>query len=128
MRRILFAALTIILMAGVIPNPAGAQDVGIKVVFKDGIYGGLAGTLVGGALLAFRNHPEDHLDLIAKGAAIGVITGVAYGFYDASRSSVAELESGTVYVGFPTTQFYFDSGPAGKNPLAARLNLFTWRY
>jgi hypothetical protein len=49
------------------------------MVFKDGVYGGLAGALVGGAALAFKDHPGDHLNYLSYGAAIGVFVGVTYG-------------------------------------------------
>jgi hypothetical protein len=127
MRRIIIVVLIAALGGWWFPKTAAAQDGGSKIIFKDGIYGGLAGTLVGAALLAFRDHPKDHLDLVAKGAAVGVIAGVAFGFYDTSRS-VAELENGNVYVRIPAPRYDIETGPTGKNSFGARVNLFTWRY
>jgi len=44
-------------------------------------YGVLAGTLVGAATLAFTNKPGDNLNKIARGASIGLYTGIVLGLY-----------------------------------------------
>ena len=44
-------------------------------------YGVLAGTLVGAATLAFTKRPGDHLGNIARGASIGLYTGIGLGLY-----------------------------------------------
>ena len=55
-----------------ISTPSFAADSALKEIFEDGFYGGLTGTLVGAALLAFTSKPGDHLDYLGVGAAIGV--------------------------------------------------------
>ena len=70
-----------VLMSG----SAQAQDPELEDIFMDGLYGGLAGALVGAAALAFTSEPKDHLNSIAIGAGVGVIVGTAYGIYSASR-------------------------------------------
>ena len=42
--------------------PCLATDNAFKEIFEDAFYGGLAGTLIGGALIAFTHKPADHLD------------------------------------------------------------------
>lgn len=74
---------------------------GMKTVFEDGFYGGLAGTLVGAALLAFTNKPEDHLDYVGYGAAAGTLVGVTFGVFQATRA-FAEVDNGKVKFAFPT--------------------------
>ncbi len=44
-------------------------------------YGVLAGTLVGTASLAFTDRPGDNLNNIARGASLGLYTGIALGLY-----------------------------------------------
>lgn len=44
-------------------------------------YGVLAGTLVGAASLAFTNKPGDNLNRVARGASLGLYTGILLGLY-----------------------------------------------
>ena len=44
-------------------------------------YGVLAGTLVGGATLAFSDKPGDNLNKVARGASIGLYAGILLGAY-----------------------------------------------
>ncbi|MGE4133934.1 MAG: hypothetical protein AB7F86_20020 [Bdellovibrionales bacterium] len=44
-------------------------------------YGVLAGTLVGAASLAFVDKPSDNLNKVARGASLGLYTGILLGLY-----------------------------------------------
>jgi hypothetical protein len=44
-------------------------------------YGVMAGTLVGAASLAFEDRPSDHLSKVARGASLGLYTGILLGVY-----------------------------------------------
>jgi hypothetical protein len=44
-------------------------------------YGVLAGTLVGAASLAFVSKPSENLNRVARGASIGLYTGILLGLY-----------------------------------------------
>ena len=44
-------------------------------------YGVLAGTLVGAAGLAFTSNPGDNLNMVARGASLGLYAGIFLGFY-----------------------------------------------
>ena len=44
-------------------------------------YGVLAGTLVGAAALAFTANPGDNLNMVARGASLGLYAGIFLGFY-----------------------------------------------
>jgi hypothetical protein len=44
-------------------------------------YGVLAGTLVGAASLAFVDKPGDNLNRVARGASLGLYSGIILGFY-----------------------------------------------
>src|SRR5690349_17674746 len=81
--------------------PCIAADNIFKELFENTLYGGLAGTLVGGAFLAFTKKPSDHLDFLAAGAATGVLAGVTYSVVKQSRSLVA-IEDGKVKLAIPT--------------------------
>lgn len=45
------------------------------------MYGVLAGTLVGAASLAFTKRPGDNLNRVARGASLGLYTGILLGIY-----------------------------------------------
>ena len=81
--------------------PCIAADNVFRDLFENSLYGGLAGTLVGGALLVFTKKPSDHLDYLAVGAATGVLAGVTYSVVKQSRSLVA-IEDGNVKLAIPT--------------------------
>ncbi|ACM21354.1 hypothetical protein Geob_3011 [Geotalea daltonii FRC-32] len=72
-----------------------------KEIFVNSIYGGLAGTLVGGAMLAFTRRPADHVDRLAYGAAAGALLGAGYGVFKGTRS-LMEVEDGKVKFAMPT--------------------------
>src|SRR3569623_2971746 len=44
-------------------------------------YGVMAGTLVGGASLAFTTQPSENLNRVARGASIGLYAGILLGLY-----------------------------------------------
>ncbi|MFZ3073287.1 MAG: hypothetical protein WA162_08590 [Thermodesulfobacteriota bacterium] len=69
-----------------------AEDV-MKDTLNDAVYGALIGGLSGAAVMAFTDEPNDHLDYIPKGAAIGVLVGVLYGLVVHSEAlSISEME------------------------------------
>ncbi len=91
--------------------PCSAEDSAFKNIFENAFYGGLAGTLVGGALLAFTKKPGDHLDYLSVGAASGVLAGAAYGLVKSSRA-FAEIDNGTVKLAMPTIMPEFQEANA----------------
>ncbi len=62
MRKMIVALLLIGTMGWWIPNQAAAAENNFESSLKDGFYGGLAGALVGGAILVFKDDPGDHLN------------------------------------------------------------------
>jgi NhaP-type Na+/H+ or K+/H+ antiporter len=56
----------------------------LEVVFWDSLMGAGIGALVGGATLAFMEHPSDHYERIAQGASIGLVCGLGFGIYEIS--------------------------------------------
>jgi len=80
--------------------PCHAAETAFKEIVKDSIYGGLAGTVVGAAVMAFSSKPGDHLEYMAYGAAAGVLGGAAYGYF--TSRALVEVDSGKVKFAIPT--------------------------
>lgn len=82
-----------ILLAISLFGPASAFAQGANTLPPDGqgnptrefvmscTYGVLAGTLVGAASLAFTDKPSDNLNKVARGASLGLYTGILLGLY-----------------------------------------------
>lgn len=62
-----------------IPQKAKAEP--MREFIMSCTYGVLAGTLVGGASLAFSDKPGDNLNKVARGASIGLYAGILLGAY-----------------------------------------------
>lgn len=77
-----------------------SEDTVFMEVVTDAMLGGLAGGLVGAAVLAFTKHPGRHLDYMAYGAAGGVVAGGVYGLIN-SRGSLMEIKNGGVTFDVP---------------------------
>jgi hypothetical protein len=80
--------------------PCRAADAPFKEILHDSIYGGLTGTVLGAAVLAFTRKPSEHLEYMAYGAAAGLLGGAAYGYF-ASRALI-EVDKGKVKFAIPT--------------------------
>ena len=70
-------------------------------VLKGTGYGAIVGTLIGAAVMAFTDDPGDNLDYLYKGAAVGAIGGMIYGFYEAETFATID-EDGNVKFAMPT--------------------------
>ncbi|RNC70372.1 MAG: hypothetical protein ED859_06040 [Desulfuromonadales bacterium] len=112
-RQFIFA-LFVVLPLSLFAAPCRAEDDGAVTIFRNSFYGGLAGGLVGAALLAFTEKPGNHLDYIGYGAAAGVIAGAAYGVVKSTRA-LAEVENGKVKLAMPTIlPDYIPAGARGE--------------
>ena len=94
----LFLSLVLLVSSAL---PAAAQENAFKEIFEDALYGGLAGTLIGAATLAFTKKPADHLRNLGIGAGVGVIAGTAYGLVKTTKA-LAQVENGKVRFAVPT--------------------------
>ncbi len=72
-----------------------------SVILKGTGYGAIVGTLVGAAVMAFTDDPGDNLDYLYKGAAVGAIGGMLYGFYEAETFATID-ENGNIKFAMPT--------------------------
>ena len=76
------------------------SQAGGAVVFKNTLYGALTGALIGGASLVFTSEPEEHLDYILYGAAIGTMVGALFGTYEAL--AFINFNNGDIKYALPT--------------------------
>ena len=108
--------------------PCLAMDNVFKEIFENAFYGGLAGTLVGGALVVFTHKPADHLDRIGYGAATGVLVGATYGIVKSSRA-LAQMENGRVKFAMPTIMPDIqDTNSKGQTPIVFMAELIRGKF
>lgn len=66
------------------------------------LYGGVIGSLLGGALVLLSDNPEDNLGYIASGAGVGILVGAVYGIASSGVvQSLGEVEDGEIKFGLP---------------------------
>ena len=70
---------------------------------RDSLYGGLIGALLGTAVLFLTDNPDDHIEYIPTGAAVGILAGAAYGMTMSTMvTAAAEVDKDGVSFGLPT--------------------------
>ncbi len=105
--------------------PCRAAENAFKEIFTDSVYGGLSGTLVGGAVMAFTKRPGDHLDYMAYGAATGIMVGAAYGI----GKAMVEMDSGKVKWSMPTViPDVQDTNSKGQTPIVVMATLLRGKF
>lgn len=105
--------------------PCHAAENAFKTIFTDSLYGGLTGSLVGAAVMAFAKKPGDHLDYMAYGAATGVLVGAAYGI----GKAMVELDNGRVKLSMPTViPDIKDSNSKGQTPIVVMAELLRGKF
>lgn len=102
---------------------ATAAENPLKIVLEDAIYGGVIGTLIGAATIAFTDHKSDHIDNIGYGAAIGVIAGTGFGLYTNIDRSLVEYENGKVRIAMPTVIPKLQESSSGQMVVSFRADL-----
>lgn len=98
-KRILMRVLSFFILV-IWTAPCSAAESAFKEVLQDSLYGGLTGTLIGAAVMAFTKRTGNHLDYLGYGAAGGAIVGAAVGFSLINRS-LAEVDHGKVKFAIP---------------------------
>jgi hypothetical protein len=127
MQKMIVVLLLVTLISWIHPKLTAAAENSFKTIFKDGFYGGLAGALAGGAVLAFTDKPGDHLNYLSYGAAIGVIAGTVFGLVQTTQAMV-QLENGRIAVGLPVPETRTASGLMGSSETEVRVGLFSWHF
>jgi hypothetical protein len=81
-KKFLLSLMTVTFVSGVItlPSQQAKADAGHEFLMSV-TYGTLAGALLGTASLAFKDHPRDNLQTIARGASLGLYFGILLGLY-----------------------------------------------
>lgn len=125
--KMVFAAtLSFVLLA---VAPAAARSDGFQGVFKDAIFGGLTGGLVGAAVMVFEEKPFDHAEYIAYGAAAGIMVGTFFGIIYSSRPrALAQVENGKLTYAFPMPVPVVEPGRNGHAAFGLRTELFSARF
>jgi hypothetical protein len=75
--------------------------------------------------MAFTKKPGDHLDYLGYGAAVGVLTGAAYGI----GKAVVEMDSGRVRFSMPTVVPEIqETNSKGQTPLVFTATLIRGKF
>jgi len=104
--------LAILTTAVMISQPARGAENQAREFVMSCTYGVLAGTLVGAASLAFTSKPSDNFGRVARGASLGLYTGILLGLYvvyvvpgleeNAEEEQVGRLEDKIPFMIAPT--------------------------
>jgi hypothetical protein len=82
--------------------PCSALESTFKETLQDAFYGGVAGTLVGAAVMAFTKRMGNHLDYMGYGAAGGILVGAVVGLATPPSRSLAMVDKGKLHFTIPT--------------------------
>jgi hypothetical protein len=108
--------------------PCSAAETAFKEVFQDALYGGMAGTLIGAAVMAFTKRTGEHLDYMGYGAAGGALVGAAVGLTLINRS-LAELDKGKVKFAIPVVIPDFkDANGKGAGEIVLNTELLSGKF
>jgi hypothetical protein len=108
--------------------PCSAAESAFKEVFQDALYGGVAGTLVGAAVMAFTKRTGEHLDYMGYGAAGGALVGAAVGLTLINRS-LAVLDKGKVKFAIPVVIPDFkDANAKGAGEIVLNTELLSGKF
>ena len=98
-----FCVLAIVLIFSVSVVPANAQTAAdLGDVLRSGLFGGLIGTMVGGAILLLINNSGDHLEVLGYGAGSGIILGTVYGLTQIHQNYFVEFDQGELSWNLPS--------------------------
>jgi hypothetical protein len=119
LRRAFISILSAILVAGASAASAASgippEDTSGKEFIAACTYGVLAGTLVGAASLAFTSSPGKNLNRVARGASIGLYTGILLGAYVVYVVPSLEQPEEDPLVGFLKAHPFWISPTFGNN-------------
>jgi len=108
--------------------PCAAAESAFKEVFQDALYGGVAGTLIGAAVMAFSKRTGEHLDYMGYGAAGGALVGAAVGLTLFNRS-LAEVKNGKVKFAIPAIKpDFLDKTAKGEGGYVINAELLSGKF
>ncbi len=108
--------------------PCFAVESAYKEIFQDSLYGGLTGSLIGAAVMAFTKRPGNHLDYIGYGAAGGVIAGAALGAVRVAKSLAEMDEQGKVRFAIPLVIPDIHDTSRAQNALTINTQLISGKF
>lgn len=110
------------------PSVSLGRDV-FDTTLKGTVYGGIIGTLIGAAILAFTDKPGENLAYLAYGAGAGIIAGAAVGLAHSSRAMI-EVKDKRVCLNMPevNTEISGKDKYSGKMDVVGRINLFQYNF
>lgn len=103
MRKRLIVLIVILSMSvSALPSRIFAADNGVMMqnVFRDTLYGGAIGAVIGVGFMLLTKEPKDHWNYIAYGAGGGIIAGAAISIASSTKA-VAEIEGGRITFNVP---------------------------
>lgn len=126
-KRSVVALLFISIVLSATAGMAHAEDLPIAAILENGFYGGVIGSLLGTASIAFTDEPSDHLNFIAKGAAYGVFAGTIFGMYQLKDYFVS-IEGGKLDLAVPVIKYEQYDRLYGENKTRYHANLLAYRF
>jgi hypothetical protein len=109
--------------------PCIAAESAFREIFQDSLYGGLTGSLIGAAVMAFAKRPGNHLDNIGYGAAGGVLVGAAFGVAKIAKSLAEVDEQGKVRFAIPAVIPDFkDANSKGQSSYVINAGLLSGKF
>ncbi len=81
MRYVFKFGLLILVLGSITGSPLARAENPTREFVMSCTYGVLAGTLVGAASLAFTSQPSKNMHRVARGASLGLYTGILLGLY-----------------------------------------------
>ncbi len=108
--------------------PCFALESAFREIFQDSLYGGLTGSLIGAAVMAFNKRPGNHLDDMGYGAAGGVIAGAALGAVRVAKSLAEMDEQGKVRFAIPLVIPDIHDTSRAQNALTINTQLLSGKF
>lgn len=101
-KKLIVLAVILSIAVSALPSRAFAADDSVMMqnVFKDTLYGGAIGAVIGVGFMLLSSKPTDHWNYVAYGAGGGIIAGAAIGIASSTKA-LAEIESGRITLNVP---------------------------
>ena len=101
-KKVIVLAVILSIAVPALPSRAFSADDSVMMqnVFKDTLYGGAIGAVIGVGFMLLRKKPTDHWNYVAYGAGGGIIAGAAIGMASSTKA-LAEIEGGRITLNVP---------------------------
>jgi len=101
-KRLIVLAVIMSIIVPSLPSRAFAADDSVMMqnIFKDTLYGGAVGAVIGVGFMLLTGKPTDHWNYVAYGAGGGIIAGAAIGMASSTKA-LAEIADGRITLNVP---------------------------